>query len=136
VVELILPQLRYRKALTDVYVLRDALAHNHLWELDYQSKWLGPMVLTEARMDASSGDRKYKSRVNLQTHRTKALRLSVLPSRVDRTDVLKVFRTVWRTLLELESSDRFICYVSHLHVRFRGKTILFSELEDHIQRAL
>src|SRR3989442_12991098 len=29
------PRLHHRKALTDVYVLRDVIFHNHLWEIEY-----------------------------------------------------------------------------------------------------
>jgi len=94
------------------------------------------MVLRGAVKNAASGDKKYLQRVNLGTRRTKALRLNVIPTRVDRTDVLKVFDTIWKTLLVFEATDRFQCYVSHEHVRFRGKTRLFSELRTEIASAL
>lgn len=131
----VFPKFRHRKALQDVYVLRDLLMHGHLWEIDYE--WGGPvpMVLIDARMHAAYGDKKFKARVNANTHRTKALRLSVFPSRVDRTDLLKVFDTIWKTLLVLEAGDRFQCSVSHLHVRYRGKSVLFSSLRDELRSA-
>ena len=136
VVLAIYPRLRHIKALRDVYILRDALMHNHLWEVDYE--WGGPagMVLRQASRHPSSGDKKYPPRVNERTHRTKALRLSILPSRVDRTDALKVFDTIWKTLLVFENTDRFQCYVSHEYVRYRGKSKLFSELRDEVRKAL
>lgn len=126
------PRLRHIKALTDVYILRDLLIHNHLWEIDYEWGGAPSMILRGATKDSSYGDRKYNNRVNVTTRRTKALGLTVLPTRVDRTDVLKVFETIWKTLLIFEKTDRFQCYVSHEHVRFRGKTVLFSTLRDAI----
>ena len=44
------PKLRHKKALQDVYVLRDLLMHGHLWEIEYE--WGGPvpMVLKNAPM--------------------------------------------------------------------------------------
>ena len=131
----VFPKLHHRKALEDVYVLRDLLMHSHLWEIEYE--WGGPvpMVLKSAILHPSYGDRKFRSRVNAATHRTKALDLSAFPSRVDRRDLLKVFDTIWKTLLRFEAQDRFQCHVSHLHVRFRGQTVLFGSLKDELQRA-
>lgn len=130
------PKLRHMKALTEIYVLRDTLMHNHLWEIDYEWGGSPAMVLKGATKHPAYGDRKYKARVNEKTRRTRALNLNVVPSRVDRRDVLKVFDTVWKTLLRFEATGRFQCYVSHEHVRFRGKIVLFSELRQELVNAL
>ncbi|TKS63591.1 MAG: hypothetical protein EWM73_01299 [Nitrospira sp.] len=132
----VFPKLRHRKALEDVYVLRDLLMHGHLWEIEYE--WGGPvpMVLKSATLHHAYGDKKFRRRVNSTTHRTKALSLSAFPSRVDRRDLLKVFETLWKTLLRFEAQDRFQCYVSHLHVRFKGKPVLFADLQGKIKSAL
>lgn len=132
----VFPKLRYRKALQDVYVLRDLLMHGHLWEIDYEWGGSASMKLEEAKLHSAYGDEKFRKRVNMQTHRTKALRLSVFPSRIDRRDLLKVFQTVWKTLLLLENQDRFQCYVSHLHVRYKGNSVLFSSLAEELANAL
>ena len=126
------PRLRHRKALTDVYVARDAIFHNHLWEIDYSWGGSPSMVLHGAVKDPAFGDKKYSARVNATTRRTKALGISVVPTRVDRGDVKKVFETVWKTLLFLEGKNRNQCYVSHLHVRFRGKSVLFGDLVQYL----
>lgn len=122
------PKLRHRKAITEVYVLRDAIFHNHLWEIEYSWGGAPAMVLHGAVKAPAFGDKKYNARVNPNTRRTKALNLSIVPTRVNRVDARKVFETIWKTLLFLESKDRFQCYVSDTHVRFRGKTWLFGEL--------
>ena len=126
------PRLRHRKALIDVYVLRDAIFHNHLWEIEYSWGGSPSMVLHAAVKHPAFGDKKYSARVNPKTRRTKALGLSVVPIRVDRRDAKRVFETVWKTLLFLESKNRNQCYVSHVHIRFRGKTLLFGDLIDHL----
>lgn len=124
------PRLKHRKAIIDVYVLRDVIFHNHVWEIDYEWGDVSGMALQQAVKDSLSGDKKYVDRVNPKTRKTKALKLNVVPIRVDRTDVLKVFQTVWKTLMVFEKEDRMICYVSHLHVRYKGESILFSKLAD------
>jgi hypothetical protein len=132
----VFPKLRHRKALEDVYVLRDLLMHGHLWEIEYE--WGGPvsMALKGATLHPAYGDKKFRKRVNRTNHRTKALKLSVFPSRVDRRDLLKVFETIWKTLLRFEAQDRFQCYVSHLHVRFKGETVLFGDIQGALRSAL
>lgn len=126
------PRIRYRKALTEVYVLRDTLFHNHLWEIEFSWGGSPALVLHGASKHPSFGDNKYLARVNLTTRRTRALKLSVIPTRVDRNDARKVFDTVWKTLLFLESKDRFQCYVSDTHVRFRGKSVLFGDVRAYL----
>ena len=136
VVLCVYPKLRHRKSLEEVYVVRDLLIHNHLWEVDYEYGGSPNMVLRNASRHPAYGDRKFHDRVNLKTMRTKAQQLHVLPTCVDRRDVVKVFDVIWKMLLLFESTDRFQCYVSHVHVRFNKKTRLFSELRDEISCTL
>lgn len=126
------PRLRHRKALMDVYVLRDAIFHNHLWEIEYSWGNSPAMVLHGAVKDSACGDKKYDVRVNPTLRRTKALGLSVIPTRVDRHDVRKVFITIWKTLLFFESKNRNQCYVSHLDVKLRGNLLRFGDLIKYL----
>ena len=130
------PKLRHKNALTEVYVLRDLLTHSHLWEIEYEWGGSVPMKLINAKRHPGYGDTKFADRVNPKTQRTKALRLSAIPTRVDRTDVLKVFGTIWKTLLQFENANRSQCYVSHLNVQFRGQLVLFSSLYEELESAL
>lgn len=126
------PRLRYRKALTDVYVVRDAIFHNHLWQIEFSWGSSPGMVLHGAVKHPAFGDTKYLARVNPRTRRTKALGIAVVPTRIDRRDVKKVFATIWKTLLFLEVREQNQCQVSNIHVRFRGKTLLFGELIESL----
>lgn len=128
VVFAVFPRLRHRKALIDVYVIRDAIFHNHLWEIQYSWGGSPTMVMHAASKHPAFGDRKYTARVNPATRRTRALGVNVVPTRVDRRDVRKVFDTIWKTLLLFEAQNRFQCYVSHEHVRFDGKSVPFSDV--------
>lgn len=129
----VFPQLRHRKALIDVYVLRDSIFHNHLWEIEYSCGDSPTMVMHLASKHPAFGDKKYAARVNPTTRRTRALDLNIVPTRVDRRDVLKVFSTIWKTLVLFEAQNRFQCYVSHRTVRFAGKTMLFSDVVDQLR---
>jgi len=99
VVFAVFPRLRHRKALIDVYVLRDSIFHNHLWEIEYSWGGSPTMVMHTASKHPAFGDRNYAARVNPTTRRTRAPGVDVVPTWVDRRDVLKIFDTIWKTLL-------------------------------------
>jgi hypothetical protein len=121
--------------LIEIFVLRDVIAHNHLWEIDFVWSEESVMTLLQAEKESTAGDKKYEKVVNEQK-RTNALDLNIFPTKVDRTDVSKVFDIVWETLIFLESKNRNQCYVSHLYVRFNGQTRLFGELRDELRNTL
>ncbi len=135
VVRAVFPRLRHMSALEDVYVLRDLLMQSHLWEIKYEYGGPVPMVLKQAMLHPGYGDKKFKARVNMRTYRTKAIRLSVFPSRVNRRDVLKVFETIWKTLLRFERKDLNQVSVSNVRVRFGSQHMLFSEIQQKIRNA-
>jgi len=129
------PTFRCFTALTEVYVLRDCIIHNHLWEIDYYWNDLTPMALTSAKKAPFSGDKKrYPQCVDGRTRRTINLKLHVVPIRVDRTDVLKVLDTVWQGLQFLEQQNLNQCQVSEWTVGFRGKHVFFVDLIRRMKR--
>lgn len=130
VVRALYPKLRHMKALEEVYVLRDTLAHNYLWVIDYEYGSSPSMVMKSAQKSPAYGNHaKFRSRVDMATHKTKALGLHVLPSRIDRRDARKVFQTVWKTLRRFEQMSMQQCSIRTERVRFRGETVLVSQLE-------
>jgi hypothetical protein len=129
----VFPGFRMVKALTEVFVLRDAIFHNHLWEVEFTWR---PMTLKSATLVPYKEDAKFNAVVNPATRRTRNLRLHVVPTRVDRRDALKVFDVVWKTLLFLERKDRNYCYVSAQNVAFRGRMQPFVGLREVLANAL
>jgi hypothetical protein len=124
---------RLSKAVTEVFVLRDALFHNHLCVI--QSSWR-PTRLRSATLVSHREDSKYRAAVNANTRRTKTLRLHVVPTRVDRRDALKVIDTAWRALLFIEGKDRRYCYVSAHNVPFQGRMQSFTMVRNALANAL
>ena len=136
VVRALYPKLRHMKALEDVYVLRDTLAHNYLWVVDYEHGGNPPMVMRSALKNQAYGNKRFDARVDMSTRKTKALGLHILPSRVDRRDALKVFQTLWKTLGRFEATSMQQCSVKNERVRFRRETILVSQLETILMNVL
>jgi hypothetical protein len=126
-IEKLYPQFPYLERITEAFILRDVLAHNHLWELDVSWDDELGMLLHSARKDKISGDNKYNGYVDMQTRTTRKLGLNVVPIRVNRTDASKVLSTVWDGLLFFERQNRDQCSVSHLGVWPEGRRMEFRE---------
>lgn len=129
----VFPGFRLQKSVTEVFVLRDAIFHNHLWEIDFTWR---PMTLRSAKLLPHREDAKFKAIIDHRTRRSRNLRLHLVPTQVTRRDALKVIDVVWKVLLFLEKKDRRYCYVSDHHVPFRGKMRLFTEVRDALAKAL
>jgi len=127
------PQFPNLVEVTEVFILRDIIAHNHLWELGFSWDPHFNMMPKSASKDPISGDDdKYLLHVDISTHKTKLLQLNAVPVKIDRSDASKVLKVVWNALLFLERQDRNQCYVSHLSVVFGRKSMLFG----HVVKAL
>lgn len=130
--------LKYRRHryLEEVFEVRNSIAHNHLWEIEFATP--------------SSGGRQHKSsQIVSGTHRlsevpppttriprTQRLRLNLQPSHLDRTDVVKALAACLHFLVHLSRrGQRPIALTSEI-VAFKGKRLPFSSLLSEIENAL
>lgn len=109
----------YSEELKELYVLRDSLMHNHVWEIQYSDAPDGTATIENVDKK-STGDGKYRSTVDSNLGKTKRLQLNVNPIRVGRDDAARVIITAWRILKYLEVKDHNQCGVSHLQVKYKG----------------
>ena len=113
--------------LTEIYILRDIIIHNHLWELGFE--WLeeGGMSITSTKK-RSSGDGKYSRNVDESVRKTKVLGLTVNPIMVGKSEVKQVLQTMWKILLFLEKENPNQCSVSAGHFRYKRRLLQFGEV--------
>ena len=123
----IFPKFKFEKEIIEIFILRDVLAHNHLWEIDARINEDGDLQ-QENISKRSNGNKKYKHYVNESVHKTKNLELNVNPIKVGFQDIRTVFKSMWKILLFLESQDRSQVYVSSIRVTYKEKRIKFEEL--------
>ena len=116
----------FKDELTEIYILRDIIIHNHLWELGFVWQEDG-MSVTSAKK-RSTGDSKYRNNVDESARKTRTLGLTVNPIKVGKGEVMKVLQTMWRILIFLEQQDRNQCYVSAAPYRYKGKMVQFGEV--------
>jgi hypothetical protein len=125
-----LPQLYqdfpYVEELEEIYILRDIVIHNHLWELGFTWNENG-MSVTNAKK-ISSGDSKYLRNVDVDARKTKVLGLTVNPIKVGKPEVTSVLQTMWKILIFLEQRDRNQCYVSAAHYKYKGELVQFGKV--------
>jgi hypothetical protein len=121
----------------EVFVLRDVIAHNHLWELTARSDIMSYGKVVAASLSELSGDRKYRQAVDSGKDVTRSLELHVIPTRVDRTDVLKVFNVVWDTLHFLRAPhDEFVARVAMLNIMYARELMTLGDFRKFINSAI
>ena len=117
----------YLDKTNEVFVVRDLLAHNHLLKVSYDTDESVGMKKRDL-VRISSGDKKFSANVCTDTEKTNILSLNTSPILIGYKDTLIILKTVWENLLFLENKDRNQCYVSHLHVKHKGKHVRFGEI--------
>ena len=122
------PKYHGRERLRESFVLRDILAHNHLWEIESTTTQSQDAIIVSAVLHPCSGDRKFHSSLNPGTRRTKRLRLHAIPSQVGRDDAVKIHETVYQALRQMEKDDINVCQASNLRVHFRKRYRLWHEV--------
>jgi hypothetical protein len=126
---------RLQKSLTEVFVLRDAIAHGHVWELTV-SRYAGRgQILLSASLLPGYGDYKHKVVLNPRTKRSTIAGLNLVPSAVGRREVIKVIDLVWRTLEFLARSNLLERSAFSFHGRFQGRPFDFWELPRVLRSA-
>ncbi len=118
---------QYFDKTTELFVVRDVLAHNHLLSMPFDRNKNGEITINGS-VRASTGDKKFSNSVDLETERTKIMGLNTNPVKIGYGDASLVLKLVWDNLLFLEKKDRNQCYVSHLSVKHKGERMLFGDL--------
>jgi hypothetical protein len=114
--------------LEEVYVLRDSIAHNHVWEstVEWNKKELYFAGLPTRQI--GYGDKKYTKVINEKVRKSKVLGLNLFPTRVCLHDVTKVLNVANKLFIYLENIDTRFCYISNESIEFNGEYLTFKEL--------
>jgi len=121
------PDFPLEKELIEIHIIRDLIAHNHLWEIFFfwdDEKGIMPQAIKKR----SRGDAKYKQFIDAKNNKTRNLGLNISPIKIDASDVTTVLHTMWNTLIFLEKKNRSQCYVSHLNVEHKGQMVKFGKV--------
>src|SRR5690606_739628 len=90
------------KDIEEIFVVRDAIVHNHIWEAQVNAQ---NMRLVSACLPGWYGDSKFSSVVDQSTRQTRRLHLDVFPTRIHKGTAATVLRKVAQGLRLLEEQD-------------------------------
>lgn len=110
----------------EIYMVRNAIAHNHLWEEEYSLSENGKIYTTHNKNNA--GTSTHKENINADGLTLK-LGLNTNPTRINALDAKTVIKNVWNILLFLENEDINQCSVSSQRVRYKENPVaLFGDV--------
>jgi hypothetical protein len=116
----------------ELFVARDVIAHNHVWEAAVSWSASQEMRLVRASK-LLRGNRAYDQVIDLPSMQTRRLRLNLFPTRVNRRDAAIALRTAGLFFGWLENQDRRYWYMSPQVLQFKGEVMSF---EDFLPAAL
>ena len=129
---------RYRgyKRLSELFVVRDAIIHSHVWVIKYALPKRGGRRFLSASRKSWSGNNRLEQRLNSKTYRTKLLRFNAIPSRIDGTDVVKTFDVVFTALRFLEQRGANPVALLSITVEHQGLHVPFESVAKRLAVAL
>ena len=117
----------------ELFVLRDVIAHNHVWEATIADDDMKGLVLISAAMRAGYGDEKFDRTVDLKTRQTRRLHLDVFPNRIHRQTAIVALQKCVEVLRFLEDSDINFLGSTDPHVIWRSQPVAFYKWVDNLQ---
>ncbi|MDO9319855.1 MAG: hypothetical protein Q7V56_16900 [Gammaproteobacteria bacterium] len=131
------PALPTKDELVEVCLVRNVVAHNHVWHLDVSDFHnAGAPTIANPRELGFKPNQNYDVVVDVATRTTRLLRLNISPTSVDRTDVWKVFDVTWRTLKYMNAQNFSDTPLGGSTVAFRGKRREFADLLQELKNGI
>jgi hypothetical protein len=109
----------------ELFVIRDIIAHNHVWEANIYWDEGGELKLIDAQLVRGYGDKKFEKVIDSNTRKTRILGLNVFPNRISRSDAIIVLKTAFEFLSAVESESHNYISLAALLFKYKGDVIDF-----------
>lgn len=116
----------------EVFVVRDAVAHSHLWTATVSHDRKGLQFQADPERLPFYGDKKFDRVVDPSTRKTRRLGLDVFPPRVCRHTAVLALKEAVAVFRFLESQDRRFAYLEPVHVFVAGEYIPLYQWVDSL----
>lgn len=126
--------LKYRsyKRIIELFDVRNAIAHNHMWEIEYSLKSEGGRAHKKSTVIPKTHRLSKVPPANTRIPRTVILKIHLSPSSLDRTDVKKALTTAIALLEHISKNGNNPVNLVREQVGLNGKRIQFSEIHGEI----
>lgn len=130
--------LRYRRHahIQELFELRNALAHNHVWEIEYTWPKTGGRRHKQSSLVADTHRLSVIPPRNAKIPRTKLVKFNLLPSRIDRTDLAKALSVAVHLLEFLSRKGTNPTDISISVVALPSRRLPFSSLLQEVENGL
>lgn len=130
--------LHYRRHthVRELFDLRNALAHNHIWEVEYTLPMTGGRMHTKSNIVPGTHRLKPPPKPNVRVPRTARIRFNLLSSRVDRTDLVKALEVCNHACAFLAIKGQRPVHVLRNSIEVSKNRTPFSNLLSVIQKTL
>lgn len=118
--------------LQEIFVLRDVIAHNHIWEAEFYWDVDYDMKLIDALLVDGYGDKKFSSVLNAETRKTHLLGLNLFPVRINWSDYKIVLKEVLNFLEVIEKQDANYFRISNEFVKYKNYVTKFTDVANSI----
>jgi hypothetical protein len=122
------PDFSGRTILEELFVIRDAIVHNHLWQAKITWDIDMDMKLLAAEKWEGSGDSKLSAVIDTNTRKSKILGLNLFPTRIAKEDAIQVLKQSTGILQYIEENGSKLVNVSNQNVEFRGQLVEYLDL--------
>lgn len=130
--------LRYRMYghLEELFEVRNSVAHNHLWEIEFATPPEGGRQHKRTQVVAGTHRLRTVPPLTTRIPRTQRLHQNLQPCRLDRTDVAKALAASLHFLAFLSKRGYRPVDLTTETVVFKGKRLPFSDLLSKVENAL
>lgn len=128
------PTLHNQDDLTEVFLTRNSIIHNHIWHLDISDfAASGTPTIANPYDLGFKPNKNYAEFVDFDKRVTKKLRMNVDPTAVNRFDVLTAFEVVWGTLKFMNAENFQHTPLAGSGVTLRRRRCEFEEVFKEIR---
>ena len=113
----------FNEKITELFVLRNLIAHNHLWGINYDFDNNYNEININRNIFDGWGNNDFNNNIVLEDCKTKRLKLEIIPTKIGKEDVKKVLKTLKEFLDFISSKDNRYC-----------SEVLYSELKEIVER--
>ena len=127
-------ELKYRRyrRLEEFFVVRNAIAHNHMWEVEFYIPTEGGIRHISTKVVPGTHRIKSLPPVNVKIPRTNILKLHLSPNSLDRTDVKKILFESVLFLDHIAKKGNNPVNLTDHQVGLLKRRVRFSELSEEL----